>query len=164
MEDELKKRQTDEAEKTSRREFMVRSVGLGCAGLAGVAGLAGIAKFMLPTVTYLTPKKFLVKVSDLPTPGNELIYPEQRVIVLRRDDGKVAAISLICTHLGCTVYRVATGYQCPCHGSQYDNEAEVVAGPAPEGLAWLPVKAMPGGQVEIDSGTRVEKNSFYSVA
>ena len=164
MEDELKKRKTEEAEKTSRREFMVRSAGLGCAGLAGAAGLAGVAKFMLPTVTYLTPKKFLVKVSDLPTPGNELVFPEQRVIVLRRNDGKVGAVSLICTHLGCTVYRVATGYQCPCHGSQYDNEAEVVSGPAPEGLPWLPVKVVPGGQVEIDSGTRVEKNSFYSVA
>ena len=164
MEDELTTQQNEACRRSSRREFMVRSVGLGAAGLAGAAGLVGVARFMLPTVTYLTPKKFLVKVTDLPTPGNELVFPEQRVIVLRHDDGGVAAISLICTHLGCTVYRVATGYQCPCHGSQYDNEAAVVGGPAPEGLAWLPVKQVPGGQVEIDSGARVEKNTFYPVA
>jgi len=164
MEDELKKKAKEASSEISRREFMARSVGLGAAGLAGVATVAGVARFMTPTVTYLTPKKFLVKVSDLPTPGNELVFPEQRVIVQRRDDGKVAAISLICTHLGCTVYRVATGYQCPCHGSQYDNEAEVVGGPAPTGLPWLPIKAVPGGQVEIDSGGQVEKNSFYAVA
>lgn len=164
MEDELKKRQNEEMEKVSRREFMTRGVGLGAAGLAGAATLAGVARFMLPTVTYLTPRKFLVNMSDLPTPGNELVFPDQRVIVLRNGDGDVAAISLICTHLGCTVYRVATGYQCPCHGSQYDNEAEVVGGPAPEGLAWLPIKTVPGGQVEIDSGSRVDKNTYYPVA
>ena len=164
MEAALKKKAKEASSEISRREFMARSVGLGAAGLAGVATVAGVARFMTPTVTYLTPKKFLVKVSDLPTPGNELVFPEQRVIVQRRDDGKVAAISLICTHLGCTVYRVATGYQCPCHGSQYDNEAEVVGGPAPTGLPWLPIKAVPGGQVEIDSGGQVEKNSFYAVA
>jgi cytochrome b6-f complex iron-sulfur subunit len=106
----------------------------------------------------------LVKIQDLPTPGNELVFPEQRVIIQRHTDGRVAAISLICTHLGCTVYRVATGYQCPCHGSQYDNEAEVVGGPAPEGLAWLPIKPVPGGQVEIDSGERIEKNTYFAIA
>jgi cytochrome b6-f complex iron-sulfur subunit len=164
MEDELKKRQTEEENQMCRREFIVRGAGLGAAGLAGVAALAGVARFMLPTVTYLTPKKFFVNVSDLPTSGNELVFPDQRVIVLRNAKGEVGAISLICTHLGCTVYRVATGYQCPCHGSQYDNEAEVVGGPAPEGLAWLPIKVVPGGQVEIDSGSRVEKNSYYPVA
>lgn len=163
MEDELKIQQTEAEKQVSRREFMVRSAGLGAAGLAGAAALAGIARFMLPTVTYLTPKKFLVNVSDLPTPGNELVFSDQRVIVLRSADGKVAAVSLICTHLGCTVYRVATGYQCPCHGSQYDNEAEVVGGPAPKGLAWLPIKPVPGGQVEIDSGAEVEKNTYFSV-
>jgi cytochrome b6-f complex iron-sulfur subunit len=164
MEDELKKQEAEAEKELSRREFMTRSVGLGAAGLAGVATLAGVARFMIPTVTYLTPKKFLVNVADLPTPGNELVFPDQRVIVQRRADGMVAAISLICTHLGCTVYRVATGYQCPCHGSQYDNEAEVVGGPAPTGLPWLPIKVVPGGQVEIDSGGQVEKNTYYSVA
>ena len=164
MDDEVTKRETEACQKTSRREFMMRSVGLGAAGLTCAAGLVGVARFMLPTVTYLTPKKFLVNVTDLPTPGNELVYPEQRVIVLRNDEGALGAISLICTHLGCTVYRVATGYQCPCHGSQYDNEAEVVGGPAPVGLAWLPIKQVPGGQVEIDSGGRVDKNTYYPVA
>jgi cytochrome b6-f complex iron-sulfur subunit len=164
MEDELKIRQTKAEKQVSRREFIASGVGLGAAGLVGLAALGGIARFMLPTVTYLTPKKFLVKIQDLPTPGNELLFPDQRVIIQRHADGRVAAISLICTHLGCTVYRVATGYQCPCHGSQYDNEAEVVGGPAPVGLAWLPVKPVPGGQVEIDSGERVEKNSYFAIA
>ena len=164
MEDELKKRQNEEEKQSSRREFMACSAGLGAAGLVGAAALAGVAKFMLPTVTYLTPSRFLVRIEDLPTPGNELIFPDQRVIILRHNDGRVGAVSLICTHLGCTVYRVTTGFQCPCHGSQYDNEAEVVGGPAPEGLPWLPIKTVPGGQVEIDSGESVEKSTYFSIA
>jgi len=164
MEDEVKIQKAAAEKKVCRREFMAQGVGLGAAGLVGLAALAGIARFMLPTVTYLTPKKFLVKLQDLPTPGNELVFPEQRVIIIRNADGRVGAISLICTHLGCTVYRVATGYQCPCHGSQYDNEAEVIGGPAPTGLAWLPIKPVPGGQIEIDSGERVEKNSYFAIA
>ncbi|EDX84635.1 Cytochrome B6-F complex Fe-S subunit family [Synechococcus sp. PCC 7335] len=42
-----------------------------------------------------------------------------------------------CTHLGCTFPWVPKGqeFQCPCHGSRYDQEGMVVRGPAP-----LPLK------------------------
>lgn len=46
-------------------------------------------------------------------------------------------INAVCTHLGCVVPWVpsANQFQCPCHGSRYNNEGRVVRGPAPLSLA-----------------------------
>ncbi len=49
--------------------------------------------------------------------------------------GATAAISLTCTHQGCTVQRQTDGkYLCPCHGAIYDNQGRVIAGPAKRDL------------------------------
>jgi len=49
--------------------------------------------------------------------------------------GATAAISLSCTHQGCTVQRQADGkYLCPCHGAVYDHQGRVIAGPAKRDL------------------------------
>lgn len=42
-------------------------------------------------------------------------------------------INAICTHLGCVVPWVASAdqFQCPCHGSRYNQFGKVVRGPAP---------------------------------
>jgi isorenieratene synthase len=41
------------------------------------------------------------------------------------------AISLTCTHQGCTVQPQADGkFLCPCHGALYDAEGRVVSGPS----------------------------------
>jgi len=46
-------------------------------------------------------------------------------------------LNAVCTHLGCVVpwNPVANQFQCPCHGSRYNNEGKVVRGPAPLSLA-----------------------------
>ena len=90
---------------------------------------------MFPVVSYGTPQKFLVPVEDLPEVGDELIFDDMKVVLRRQTEKEVAAISLVCTHLGCTVNRVETGFLCPCHGSQYDSDGLVVGGPAPKTLA-----------------------------
>jgi isorenieratene synthase len=46
-----------------------------------------------------------------------------------------AAISLTCTHQGCTVQREEDGkFHCPCHGSVFDREGRVEKGPATRDL------------------------------
>lgn len=50
--------------------------------------------------------------------------------------GTEEAISLTCTHQGCTVHREANGeFHCPCHGAVFDAEGKVVKGPAKRDLA-----------------------------
>jgi rieske iron-sulfur protein len=95
--------------------------------------------------------------TKLPRDGSRL----NQVVLLRLDpstldadtkphaaDGLVA-YSAICTHAQCTV----TGWiedkkllHCPCHQSEYDpqQDAKVVAGPAPRPLAALPLKIADG--------------------
>lgn len=49
--------------------------------------------------------------------------------------GGKEAISLTCTHQGCTVQPQANGeFHCPCHGAVFDAEGKVVKGPAKRDL------------------------------
>jgi thiosulfate dehydrogenase [quinone] large subunit len=54
------------------------------------------------------------------------------------------AFSAICTHQGCPVSYVGPGFQCPCHGSTFDQNGQVTAGPAPSPLPKIPVKVTNG--------------------
>jgi len=146
-----------------RREFLTLGISLGVGGLGAALIGAGVFKYMIPVVTYGTPKQFNVPISALPEPGEELVFTEEKVLLRRLSNGKLGAISLVCTHLGCTVNRVTTGFQCPCHGSQYDADGMVVGGPAPKTLAWHTIKKVPGNMIEIDTGTRLAQDTFFAV-
>ena len=148
---------------SSRREMIAVGSAFGLMGLAAVGTGGALFKFMFPVVSYGTPQKFLVSIEDLPDVGDELIFEDQKTVLRRQSETEIAAISLVCTHLGCTVNRVETGFQCPCHGSQYDSDGIVVGGPAPKTLHWLEIKKMPGNQIEIDTGSSLPENSFYAV-
>lgn len=148
---------------TNRRELLTLGSAFGLMGLAAVGTGGALFKYMFPVVSYGTPQKFLVPLDDLPDVGDELIFDDMKVVLRRQTEKEVAAISLVCTHLGCTVNRVETGFQCPCHGSQYDTDGLVVGGPAPKTLPWLEIKNMPGGQIEIDTGTSLPENTFFTV-
>jgi thiosulfate dehydrogenase [quinone] large subunit len=54
------------------------------------------------------------------------------------------AFRAACTHQGCPVSYVGTGFQCPCHGSTFDQNGQVTGGPAPAPLAEIPVKVVDG--------------------
>ena len=153
----------DNKQGSSRREMIALGSAFGLMGLAAAGTGGALFKFMFPVVSYGTPQKFLVAVDDLPDVGDELIFEDQKTVLRRQSETEIAAISLVCTHLGCTVNRVETGFQCPCHGSQYDTDGIVVGGPAPKTLPWLEIKKMPGGQIEIDTGSSLPENSFFTV-
>lgn len=166
MSKENKKKCTEEPAEDKclrRREFLTLGACAGLGGLAAAIGGAGVAGYMWPNVSYGTPSKFRIAKTALPDPSQEEPLTEYKVLLRRNAAGELAAISLVCTHLGCTVNRVTTGFLCPCHGSQYDEDGTVVGGPAPKMLAWHPVKKLAGGQLEIDTGTRLEEPKFFAV-
>ena len=72
-------------------------------------------------------------VADL-APGDGAIVEDggERVAAHRRADGSVVAVSPRCTHLGCEVRWNAaeSSWDCPCHGSRFSPEGEVLHGPA----------------------------------
>ena len=57
--------------------------------------------------------------------------------VSRDDDGRLRAVSAVCTHLGCVVAwnPAERSWDCPCHGSRFGADGTVIQGPAVEDLA-----------------------------
>lgn len=69
-------------------------------------------------------------------------------VYLRRSGDEIEAVSSICTHTGCLVQRVASGFACPCHRSDFDEEGRPVSGPAPRPLDRLETK-VEGGRLML---------------
>jgi cytochrome b6-f complex iron-sulfur subunit len=57
------------------------------------------------------------------------------------------AFSLVCTHLGCTVEQKNGEYECPCHGSKYNDKGDVTRGPANTALKKLRVEINETGNI-----------------
>lgn len=68
------------------------------------------------------------------------------VWAVKRADGQVTVYSPICPHLGCGFRwdQQDRLFKCPCHGSIFDIEGTVKAGPAPRPLDTLPSKVEEG--------------------
>jgi thiosulfate dehydrogenase [quinone] large subunit len=64
-------------------------------------------------------------------------------VIVKLPDGTLVAYDAVCTHQGCTVgWDAIDGVLlCPCHGAAFDaaNKAAVLAGPARQPLAALPI-------------------------
>jgi len=80
-------------------------------------------------------------IKDHPPPARSLaqgLKGDPTYLVITSDNTlEKYAINAVCTHLGCVVpwNAVAKQFQCPCHGSRYDETGKVVRGPAPLSLA-----------------------------
>jgi Rieske Fe-S protein len=58
--------------------------------------------------------------------------PKNPIAVYKDKSGQVRTFSAKCTHLGCTVTwnPLEQSFDCPCHGSRFFNNGEVINGPA----------------------------------
>lgn len=67
-----------------------------------------------------------------PGEGAVLKVGGERVAVSRGDDGRLRAVSPICTHMSCTVAwnGLEQTWDCPCHGSRFSADGQVLNGPA----------------------------------
>jgi glycine/D-amino acid oxidase-like deaminating enzyme/nitrite reductase/ring-hydroxylating ferredoxin subunit len=56
----------------------------------------------------------------------------EQTAAYRDDQGRLHAVSSVCTHLGCTVSwnDGERSWDCPCHGSRFDLDGRVLHGPA----------------------------------
>jgi Rieske Fe-S protein len=130
----------------ARRAFLERSGGV--VGLVAAAGLCqGCAWFHKRDIQVRAgPAARAVAVSlaaypALREPGGfvRVAGPEGdlRIIVLRRPDRTLVALSMRCTHWGCDIdWEAGPGeLVCTCHGSRFDVTGKVLEGPADEALA-----------------------------
>ncbi|MDQ4145262.1 MAG: FAD-dependent oxidoreductase [Actinomycetota bacterium] len=76
-------------------------------------------------------------VADIPEgQGNVVAVGPKSVAVYKDEGGNVHALSARCTHLGCIVQwnGAEKSWDCPCHGSRFTTEGEVLQGPATKPL------------------------------
>ena len=68
--------------------------------------------------------------------GKMVRIGNRKLAVYREERGGVRAFSPVCPHLGCLVHFNASekSWDCPCHGSRFDTEGNVLNGPATKGL------------------------------
>ena len=120
-----------------RREFVEASV----AAMLGAPLLSACASLMTRTVTPIDGalRLALAHYPELTADGGSLkILPkgaQDPIYVLVLGNRRYAALSPICTHLGCTVEIEDGRLVCPCHGSNYDREGRVLRGPAERPLS-----------------------------
>lgn len=67
-----------------------------------------------------------------PDSGQVMEFKGKKMAVYKAPNGEIKALSALCTHLGCTVHwnGLEKSWDCPCHGSRFDTEGEVIEGPA----------------------------------
>lgn len=81
---------------------------------------------------WLTPGE-VKSVNDIePGTGAILRRGMTKIAACRDDDGKLTELSAVCPHLGCVVHwnNAERSWDCPCHGSRFLADGEVVNGPA----------------------------------
>jgi glycine/D-amino acid oxidase-like deaminating enzyme/nitrite reductase/ring-hydroxylating ferredoxin subunit len=98
-----------------------------------VAENAGVAAHLIGG--YLSRKE---KSFDVLAPGQAAILKIDgaNIAAFRDEQGKVHAISAACSHMGCLVgwNEIDRTWDCPCHGSRFTLDGEVLAGPATQRL------------------------------
>ena len=146
-----------------RRTFLKRTAavagGLTCAASAGL-----LYTFLKPNVVREIPPRFRAGPPD-DFQSNSAVYIEDyRLFVVRDSESGFYALSSVCTHLGCLVNWLpdaSRGYMggriaCPCHGTLYSPEGNVLSGPAPRALDRYHIE-LEEGQLVIDTTVTVEE-------
>jgi cytochrome b6-f complex iron-sulfur subunit len=136
---------------TSRRDFLTR-IGGGACAVTAAGSLVVTLDFLNPKVLFEPPTVFRAgSAMDYPE-GTVRFNREQRAYVIGGGGG-VFALSAVCTHLGCITRFLSDerAIACPCHGSRFDLEGNVVHGPAPRPLPWLEVQTDATGNLVVDT-------------
>ncbi len=75
----------------------------------------------------------------LPGEAKIIVKDNHKIAVYRNHEGILTATSAICTHLGCVVHfnNAEETWDCPCHGSRFNTNGDVI-----EGSALKPLKQL----------------------
>lgn len=99
-------------------------------------GAGFVVRFLLPR-RQAGAEALRVPVAQIPANG-ALVFRRARIALIREGE-EFRALSLVCTHLGCTLSVSEDALTCPCHGSVFDRTGTPRRGPAVRPLDRLPL-------------------------
>ncbi|HWL94053.1 MAG TPA: Rieske 2Fe-2S domain-containing protein [Phycisphaerae bacterium] len=144
------------AEAPSRRDMMI-AAGWAAMATMGAGGTLAFARFMAPNVLEVPDPK--VRCGSLgkylamaPGDVNEDYKPEKPSgFWIIREEDRLVALSIICTHLGCIPSWLPNDrkFKCPCHGSGFKPNGVNFEGPAPRPLERFKIY-VDGGELIVD--------------
>ena len=131
-----------------RRDFL-KQLGFGSIIAAFGSTVGILARFLMPNV--VTPKSRPVEIGRPEEYGmGTVTYVETARAYIGRDPHGFYALSAICTHLGCTPRLEGNYFECPCHGSRFGLNGEVLAGPAKRPLERVMMRFAQNGKLVVD--------------
>ncbi|QJQ96541.1 MULTISPECIES: FAD-dependent oxidoreductase [Halomonadaceae] len=81
---------------------------------------------------YLSAEK--LKALDGIVPGQATVatIDGEKLAIHRNEAGEFSVLSAVCPHMKCLVHwnEAETSWDCPCHGSRFDTQGEVIEGPS----------------------------------
>lgn len=149
---------------TMTRRSLLGPAAAGWMAFAGAGGIGTLAtvRFLFPNVSFEPPQEFETKEASAFSEGQvDESWKESNAVWMVRTEGRLMAISTVCTHLGCTPNWLAgeKKFKCPCHGSGYYINGVNFEGPTPRPLERFRVSINPVTQkvvVDKNSKCRVE--------
>jgi len=153
----------NEEKPESRRSFLSK-IWYGIGALAGIEVLGISINFLLhssknekeDSSSYVIAGKV-----DEFKPNSVTPFRSGRFYLSRLSDGGFVALSLKCTHLGCSVgwNETEDKFICPCHSSVFEKNGNVVSPPAPRALDLLPV-IIENGIVKVNPNKPMKRKRF----
>jgi cytochrome b6-f complex iron-sulfur subunit len=123
----------------SRRDFL-KLARDGFLYLSGALAFVGFLRFLDYDPNPAQKTQFDLGLAEKYPLGSRTVLPDIPAVLIHTESG-FSALSLVCTHLGCTLESDTDGFACPCHNSRFDAEGRVTHGPA--------VKSLPKLRIEI---------------
>ena len=145
----------------SRRDFLIQ-IGVGACAAAAAGSAVVTLDYLKPKVLFEPSTSFMAG-SPLDYTDGVVRFNKERKAYVIGASGGVYALSAVCTHLGC-ITRFRSDERiiaCPCHGSRFDLEGNVVHGPAPQPLPWLEVTQDAVGNLIVDTGIVIPHGKVF---
>jgi len=150
---------SSQSAETTRRRFLIAMMATASLLMSAILGIPFIGALFHSTS--FSKKETWIKVADVQTIPEGLpirlnfVQKEQdafigkneiRSVWILRSHSSVTAYAPICPHAGCYYNwnEAHKQFECPCHGSIFNIDGFVMAGPSPRPLDTLPIKIEDG--------------------
>jgi glycine/D-amino acid oxidase-like deaminating enzyme/nitrite reductase/ring-hydroxylating ferredoxin subunit len=117
--------------------------------LKPIAGFANFVKENADVVKEFIGKRLskekLSELSELAPGEAKLVKYEGKSLALYKDEqGELHAVNPVCPHAKCSVgwNSAEKSWDCPCHGSRFSADGELLTGPAREGLEVIEIESL----------------------